>query len=288
MSEKEKDLTVDLDSPSPALGKAIATVVHQAVTDPYFRPLEKLAKYLGDNPDCDMITVEQMTKWAPDDEFPACFVWDADGSRMAVDNAASPWAMEKVVDQIRIGLQKENPRGLLYIGTFEAEGEKYWMGYLKVPLHASEPTQVAGAFFSIDRYLNEDVPRLIDEVVERRRFPLVDFQLTDLPTRGEKDGSISFRILNKKDEIYFQRGRNFEEKQMIYSESQWYPNPIVCLQEGWDLQVFSTNAQAREVEEGKMKISWIIVVITFTLITILYWWGVSNRKQDKIRSTEES
>jgi hypothetical protein len=279
--------SIELDAPSPALGKAVATSVHQAVTDPYFRPLEKLAEYMGGNPDCDMITIEQMTKWAPDNEFPTCFVWDTDGSRMEVDNAASPWAMEMVVEQIRVGMEKENPRGLLYISTFQVEGEKYWLGYLKIPRLSDDPTQIAGVFFCMDRYLNDDVPRLIDELVSRQRFPLVDFQLNDLPQHGESDGSISIRILNEKGKIYFQHGRNFDEKQMIYSESRWYPNPIVCMQEGWDLQVFSANATPQEEAENKQGIYWGAFILTMVLVSLLYWLGVSRRKKLNNQSTDE-
>jgi len=283
-SEKK---SLDLDAPSPALGKTVATAVHQSVTDPYFSPLEKLADFLRDNPDCDMVTIEQMTKWAPDNEFPTCFFWDTDGSRMEVDNAASPWAMEMVVEQIRVGMEKENPQGLLYISTFQAEGEKYWLGYLKVPRQSTDPTQVVGVFFSMDRYMKEDVPRLIDELVLRRRFPLVDFQLNDPPLHSELDGSISLRILNEKREVYFQRGRNFDEKQMIYSESRWYPTPIVCMQKGWDLQVFSANVIPQDETENNRGERWIAFIIAVLLIKILYWWGVSLRKKSKSQSNDE-
>ncbi len=266
----------DLDTPSPALGRAVATAVHQAVTDPYFAPLEKLAEYLSEDPDRDMVTIDQMTKWAPDDRFPICFVWEADGSRIEVDNPASPWALEKVVEIARQCVYKDNPRGLLFIKTFNVQGEKYWLGFLKVPKHAEEPTQMVGVFFSMDNYIREDVPRMIDKLVSRRRFPLVPFQLNDPPMQKEPDGDISFRILDKSGSVYFQRGRTFEQAKMIYAESIWYPKPIVCMQEGWDLQVFSSNAVTPEEEGRRNRKSWIEYIIALMAVTFLYWWGLSS------------
>ncbi|HHE47192.1 MAG TPA: hypothetical protein ENL08_05790 [Bacteroidetes bacterium] len=271
--EEEKP-KADLDTPSPALGRTVATAIHQAVTDPYFAPLEKLAQYLSDNPQCDMVTIDQMTKWALDDAFPTCFVWDADGSRIEVDNAASPWAIEQAVKIVRQCLYRKNPRGLLFVETFRAENEKYWLGFLKVPVSAPEPTQIAGVFFSMDRYIEEDVPRFIDGLVSRRRFPLVSFQLNDPPMHNEPDGDISFRILDEKGGIYFQHGREFDEGKMIYAESIWYPKPIVCMQEGWDLQVFSSNAVASGEPEGNRTSAVVILIAALILASLFYWWGI--------------
>ncbi len=284
---EEEEPQSDLDTPSPALGRAVATAVHQAVTDPYFAPLEKLAEYLSEDLDRDMITIDQMTKWALDDQFPICFVWETDGSRIEVDNPASPWALEQVVEIIRQCVYKDNPSGLLFVNTFKVKDEKYWLGFLKVPMNAEEPTQMVGIFFSMDHYIIEDVPRLIDKLVSRRRFPLVAFQLNDPPMQKEPDGDISFRILDESGVVYFQRGRTFEQDKMIYAESTWYPKPIVCMQENWDLQVFSSNAVAPEKEGRKNRKPWLAYIIALMVVTFLYWWGPSSYGRIIKRSTAE-
>ncbi|MDP8240537.1 MAG: hypothetical protein P9X24_15705 [Candidatus Hatepunaea meridiana] len=264
----------DLEMPSPALGKVVATAIHQAVTDPYFAPLEKLAQFLSADPQHDMVTIDQMSSWAPDDEFPICFVWDTDGNKIEVNNAASAWAMDEVVSRVRQAMFRDNPRGLLFINTFIVENEKYWLGFVKVPKQSSDPNQMVGVFFSMDRYLSEDAPRLIDNVVSRRRFPLVQFQLNDKPIHNEKDGDICFRILDNKGEEYFQSGRTFDPEKMIYSESTYYPNPIVCLQQGWDLQVFSSNAVQGSESDADDKGRNVIFIIAIVLISIVYWGGI--------------
>lgn len=264
---------ITIETPSPALGKAVATAVHQAVTDPYFAPLEKLADYLSEDPERDMITIDQLTKWATDDEMPTCFVWDADGSNFKMDHGASPWVIEEVVDRLRNSIYRDNPRGLLFINMLRIEGERYWLGFMKVPRISDEPTQMAGVFFSLDRYLSVHVPRLIDNLVSRRRFPLVPFQLDAKPIHNEPDGDISIRILDATGGIYLQRGRTFDSDKMIYSESKWYPKPIVCLQEGWDLQVFSANVVSRKEKSRDSKRELGLFIAMVVLVSILYWWG---------------
>jgi len=268
----EKD-GIELDTPSPALGKAIATAIHQTVTDPYFMPLEKLADYLNQNPEADMISIEQMTRWSIDDELPTCFVWDTDGSNFKLSHGASAWALEIVIEKLNEHILRENPRGLLYINTFRTNGENYWLGFLKVPKRSDDPTQMAGVFFSMDRYIDTYVPRLIDEMVNRPRFPIVSFQLNDPPMHGENDGDISFRILDEHGNTYLQRGRTFSEDKMIYSESKWFPKPIIAMQEGWDLQVFSTNAvpPRDDARNNKMRDGMFITLLV--IISLLYWWG---------------
>jgi hypothetical protein len=273
------------------LGKVVATAIHQTVTDPYFKPLEKLADYLNQNPECDMISIEQMTRWSIDDELPTCFVWDTDGTNFLLSHGASPWALEMITDwalemiteKLREGILRENPRGLLYINTFRVEAENYWLGFMKVPKRAEEPTQMAGVFFSMDRYLDTYVPRLIDEMTSRQRFPLVSFQLNDPPMHGENDGLISFRILDKKGNTYLQRGRTFTEDKMIYSESKWFPKPIVAMQEGWDLQVFSTNTvpQQDNTKDNKMRDG--IFITLLVVITLLFWWGSGRKKCESVK-----
>jgi len=271
-----KEVKPDLDSPSPALGKAVATVIHQAVTDPYFRPLEKLHWFLSQNPGVDQIAIELLTKWSPDDEFPVCFVWTRDMQLGAwkIDHPASPWVIETVQRMVAEGLRTPNPQGRLNIGSIEMDGEKYWLGYMRVPLDSPNPNQIAGVFFSIDDYLKRDVPRLINDVTQRARFPLVQFQQDHEPIHNEKDGFISFRILNEDKETYYEQGRTFEPYQRIYAESQYYPKPIVCMQEGWDLEVFSANIPppAPEHETKRNPLIWII--LECLSVSGLFWFSL--------------
>ncbi|NQU05212.1 MAG: hypothetical protein HQ568_03900 [Calditrichaeota bacterium] len=273
----EKD-DIELDTPSPALGKAVATTIHQTVTDPYFKPLEELADYLTQHPECDMISIEQMSKWSIDDELPTCFVWDTDGSNFKLSHGASPWALEMVTEKLRECVLRENPRGLLFINTFRANGENYWLGFMKVPKRADSPTQMAGVFFSMDRYLDTFVPRLIDEMSTRQRFPIVSFQLNDPPMHGEDDGDIAFRILDKRGNTYLQRGRTFAEDKMIYSESKWFPRPIVAMQEGWDLQIFSANAVPQQDDDKDNKMRDGMFIVLLVIVSLLYWWGGKSVK----------
>jgi len=234
-----------LDDPSPALGKAVATAVHQALTDPYFAPLERLALWMEANPTRESITVDLLSKWAPDDEFPTCFVWNTDGSRLQFDHPIDPAAVELLVQRLREGLAKPNPTQLLFVSSFRVEGERYWLGFVGVPAGSPYPAQIAGAFFSIREYLNLHVRRLIDDMATRPRFPLFEFQSSD-PSSGRKRGDLSIRILDKEGEVFYQFGSTFDEAKLIYAESQFFPKPIVALQEGWDVQVFSSNVQPVE------------------------------------------
>ena len=266
----------DLETPSPALGRVIATTVHQTVTDPYFAPLEKLASYLSENPDREEVSIDLLTKWAPDNRLPTCFVWNRRSGELQIDQSASPWVLETVLERVQEGLVKPNPHGLLYVNTFKVEGERFWLGFIKVPIQQPETRQMAGVFFSIDKYMSEYVPLLIDEFVNRQRFPLVPFQRDDPPIHGEQDGDISIRILDAEGRVYLQHGRTFEPEKMIYAESRWYPNPIVCLQEGWDLQVFSANAVPAEDGSGRQLKAGLILVAVLVLTTVFFWWGVKK------------
>ncbi len=263
----------DLETPTPRLGQVVATAIHQAVTDPYMAPLEGLARYLSENPDRSDISIQMMTKWAPDDQMPICFTWNADGGGLQLDHPASPWALEEVVSRLRQGMMMENPHGDLYVDTFEAQRERYWLGFLRVPARPSRPRQMIGVVFSIDRYLSEDVPRFIDRLIDRNRFPLFRFQKTSEPLAGETEGDISIRILRGDGEVYFQRGRNFDPRKLIYSESQWYPHPIVCMQRGWDLQVFSTRAAAPDRSDRMRSAGYRLTALMVALVTLFYWWG---------------
>ena len=275
------DPEIALDTPSPALGKAAATAVHQALTDPYFAPLERLAAYLHENPKSDSISLELMVRWSIDDQFPTCFVWDVRTEHLEFSQPSSPWALEEVVSRLRQGMLRDNPRSLLMVDTFSVDGERYWSGFLKVPLSGYPLTMMAGVLVNMDDYLEEDAPRLIGKFTERRRFPLFELQRNDPPLHGEPDGDLAFRILDGKGNIYFQQGRDFNPEQMIYSESQYYPNPIVAMQEGWDLQVFSSKA-VKPLAHSLMvrRTSWRLAGVLL-LVGLFYWWGGTRGKAGK-------
>lgn len=284
-SSEDPEMRMDLDTPSPALGEAVANSIHQALTDPYTLPLEKLAQYLTEDIQHDMITIDQLNRWTQDDYFPICFIWDCDGSRIQVDKGASPWVLERILTIVREGLLVENPDGLPFINSFEVQGEKYWLGFLIVPLLTDEPNQVAGVFFSIESYLAEHVPRLIDNLVKRRYFPLVDFQRDDQYDFDVPDGDISFRILDEKGELFLQRGRTFDEDKLIYASSQWYGERIVCLKRGWDLQVFSVNAGLMKTDSTKRRVGILMYISSLVLGSLFYWIGIGKGRR-KVVNTE--
>ena len=271
----------DLSVPSPALGQVIANSVHRAVTDPYFRPLEKLAGYMREKLEIKEIDIDQLTKWAPDDKFPTCFVWDIRTGSIKIDQPASPWGIEIVVEHVQEALQLDNPGGHLYINTFNVNDEKYWLGFFRIPRVPALTNQVAGVFFNIDSYLQTDVPRLIAELVEAPRFPLAAFQKSEPPIHGEEEGDISIRIIDDNDEVYYQNGRNFEPEMMIYSETKYYLNPIVCLQEGWDLQVFSSNVVISQKPVNQKKLFDGFLVAALLIISLVYWWIVRIKQTDE-------
>jgi len=268
----------DLEAPATALGQAVATTIHQAVTDPYFAPLEHLVRYLNQNPSTTEIPLELMTKWAPDDEFPTCFVLDVKREHWQIDKPSSPWVLEGILDFLRQGRSMNPTPGKVSITTLKIEGETWWIGYLRVPPDNYSPNQIAGVFFSIDEYLAKDVPRLIDAVVDRPRFPVVPFQKTapslDLKTM---DGYISFCILDDNGEVYLRRGRNFNPKQMIYSEKLWYDQTVVCLQSSWDLQIFSAKYHPPEPFHPAKGREAIVLFITWLLASAVYWGAVGKK-----------
>ena len=268
----EQSLT--LETPSPALGQAIANAVHQTVTDPYLVPLEKLVEYLANDPNCQEMTVDLLAKWAPDNDIPTGFVWDVVQGGFQMDHPTSPWVLEAVMERVRRELDVGSDN-LLHINVFEMEGERYWLGFLHLPYKSIQPNQVAGVFFSIDDYLDVDAPRLIDDMINRQRFPLVPFQRNNPPIRGEPDGDISIRILDADGETYLQHGRTFDPDKMIYAESQHHSHPIVCLQEDWDLQVFSANLVPHSSESNQHRTKYILLIVELILATVLYWWGAT-------------
>jgi len=193
-----------------------------------------------EHPDRGEVNIDQMAKWAPDDDLPTCFVWWTDGSRLATDHPVDPDAMQIVLDNLRSTLGEGLRPGQLFIRTFKAHGERHWLGFLPVPMTNLMPYQFAGCFFSIDRYLEKDVPRLIDGFIDRPRFPLAEFESDHPGVRP--DGHVALRILNGDDEVFLERGRTFTPEQLLYSESKSNPGPvIVALQRNWDLEIYSSR-----------------------------------------------
>lgn len=250
---------------STALGKVIATAIHQTVTDPYFVPLEQLSHYLEYNPDVNEIRVDLLAKWASDNYMPVGFVRDLIMGTTQIDHPASPFALEEVVNRVEAGAKNDNPRGLIQINTFHIDRSKYWLGYLKVPYQSTKPRQIAGVFFSIDEYLERDAPRLLNDMIHRARFPLIPFQANQGVVSSNEVGFISFRILTDRGDTYFQQGQTFEPENLIYAESDHYPEPIVCMQRGWDLEIFSN---APEISDSDMDEYQTLIIIFIELILI--------------------
>ncbi len=277
--ESEEKEELELDSPSPALGRMIATAIHQVVTDPYLDPLEKLSQYLASDHSKTDLRVDLLTKWATDYEMPTCFVHDLLMGTTQIDHPASPWVLEEIVNKISIDLQQKNSNNLISVSTFVIDDEKYWLGFTRVPYNSTKPRQIAGVFFSIDSYLDSYVPRLINEMVNRTRFPIVEFQQNNTMNRNKVDGAIGFRILMSDNSEYFQQGRTFDSNKMIYAESQYYPEPVVCMQRGWDLQVFSSNVIANTEEDSIQINPLLLLLIELTLVTVLYWWVLISKNK---------
>jgi hypothetical protein len=274
LGHRSKGGKLELDTPSPALGKTIATAIHEAVTDPYFAPLEKLGAWMEANPGRDRIGVDMLTKWAPDDEIPACFVWETDGSKLQLDHPADPDLLERLTQRLKESLGRPNPDQLLHIASVKVNGERFWIGFVGLPAGSASPVQVAGVYFSMDEYLRRAVPRLVNAVADRARFPLVNFQHNDPPIHGEIDGDISIRILDKSGEVFYQRGRTFDPDKMLYSESRYYPKPIVAMQEGWDLQVFSSKVKSEGEAWPPAWMKWSASGAAMLLTTVLIWYVI--------------
>jgi len=274
-AESDQNEPVKTDLSASALGKAIATAIHQTVTDPYFVPLEQLLHFLENNPETDEIRVDLMTKWAGDNYMPVSFVRDLIMNTTHIDHPVSPWALEEAAIRAETGAWEDNPSGLLQITTFESDQDKYWLGYIKVPYKSTKPRQVAGVFFSVNEYLERDVPRFLHDMIHRARFPLVQFQANQGITPSTEISTISFRILTEKGEVYFQQGQDFEPEKLIYAESNHYPEPIVCLQLGWDLEIFS-NIHKFKDDNIEKNYSFVIIFCELVLIALVYWWSVKE------------
>ncbi|MBT3232562.1 MAG: hypothetical protein HN356_07080 [Calditrichaeota bacterium] len=268
---------IDLNTPSPALGQAVASAIHQTVSDPYFEPLEKLGRLLNQKPGTKNISLDELTQWATDDQLPTCFIYDVKTRDWEIDHPTSPWILDGILEYIKLDIGSESNNGKASITTLKAEGETWWLGYVRIPPDWKNPNQIAGVFFSIDQYLVRDVPRLVDNVVLRPRFPLVPFQQTPPLDMRREEGHIALRILDENGEVYLQRGKDFKDENLIYSESQWYPNPIVCMQRGWDLQVFSAAPKPETGGELDQKEQLAIMIVSIILISIIYWVGTAQR-----------
>lgn len=267
-----------LDTPSPALGRVLATAVHQTLSDPYFLPLEKLTSYLDRHQGMSSVSVDMLTKWAPDNEFPTCFVWNTDGSKFQLDKGTDEEVINEIVQYLNECLNKVNPNQLLYLKYLRVRGEKYWLGFIRIPLGSSQPTQMAGAFFSMNRYLEQDVPRLMNEMLDRPRFPLATFQ-ADSKLLGELPGShLSLRILKENGEVYFQRGRSFDPKQLIYAESKYFPKPIVAMMENWDIEIFSDNIENTR-QSSWIFMHWLVFSLAGVALSIIWWIGTKPAYQ---------
>ncbi len=269
---------IDLNTPSPALGQVVATAIHQAVSDPYFEPLEKLSRLLNQKPGTKKVSLDKLTQWATDGELPTCFIYDVATRDWQIDHPTSPWILDGIFEYLKLEIGSEGNKGKVSITTLKAEGEKWWLGYIRIPPDWKNPNQIAGVFFSIDKYLVRDVPRLVDNVVMRPRFPLVSFQQTPPIDMSREDGYISLRILDENGEVYLQRGKDFKDENLIYSESRWYPNPIVCMQRGWDLEVFSNAPKLETKEQLNQRTQWIIMILSILVISGIYWFGTIQRK----------
>ncbi len=275
---EQPDAKPTLEEPSIALGQTIANAFHQALSDPYFIPLESLANFLNKNPDTDRISVDILTKWSPDMNLPNCFVYNMDRkrrssnqSRWQLDKTANPWALESVSERLWQSVIDDRKKNQLAIATFIADEQKWWLGFFRIPIGSEEPDQFAGVFFSIDDYLQNQVPRLVDKVAKAARFPIAPFQQDEPIDRNMPDGYISMIILDDKGEVYLQRGRNFDPNTMIYSESKWYPHPIVCMQRDWDLQIFNSNYSAAPEKKERNFTPYIVFAISILLISVAFW-----------------
>ncbi|MBM3326656.1 MAG: hypothetical protein FJY65_06715 [Calditrichaeota bacterium] len=267
-----------IDASAVALGKAVATAVHQALTDPYFAPLERLANFLARHPGQHEVSVDMLTKWAPDDRLPTCFVWQTNGSKLQLDHPTSPFVLEKLSVELRDALNKPNPGGQLYISAFKADEQRWWLGFLPIPIGSYIPIQMAGVFFSFEEYLNNDVPRLLDEFATRPRFPLVPFESELTGSQIARQGSIAFRILNADGEVFYRHGKTFDPTKMIYAESKYNPPPvIVALQKGWDLEVFDADYAPDIEPDSQSWRLWLWLLCALLVAGAMVWWMAKGK-----------
>lgn len=264
-----KKRSKERERPYRELGKVIATVIHQVLTDPYFLPLEKLSHHLTLHPQLTHLTVDLLAKWAPDNEFPTCFVWNTDGSLLQLDHSLPPPVAEALVNELKSSLGGRIGQHTLFISLFNADGQRWWLGFLPVPLRSPFPTQMAGALFSLEDYLNHYVPRLLKDMAERPRFPLVEFEPND--PHSTRQGTFSFRILREDGSVFYQQGKNFDPNHLIYSESRHQSAPvIVAMQRGWDLEIYRSPG-ANEAGLPRSFFSWLLWGVGILFLSLSWW-----------------
>jgi len=280
LSETQPDLT----TPSPLLGQTVANALHQAMSDPYLIPLERAVEYLNRNPVNNSIELSMLAGWAIDAEFPTFFTYNYNSTRFSYDKPTSLWAIDKIKTELyRKIFNRGNSRNYI-IDILEIEGKRWWIGAINIPDHSNVRSEIIGVIFNIDSYLKEHIPRFIDKVVLKKRFPLVSFQTSSFEG-SLAEGNIAIRILDDQKRTYLQRGHNFEPEFLIYAESQWYDNTVVCLNKGWDLQIFSSVPMAAaKTEHVSDKKRIIMLSIMLGLISIIYWWStIDMQKKQAIK-----
>ena len=279
--ERPVDSGLDLSTPSPLLGQTIANALHQAMSDPYLVPFERAVEFLINNPGSAHIELSQFTDWAIDNRFPIFFSFESEIDKFSYDKPTSAWAVDAVKNELyRKPYRKKLEPGVKIV-ILEIEGKRWWMGAIVVSDGSQTSPQVIGAFFDIDNYLREHIPRFVDKVVLRKRFPLVSFQSSSLSSEITS-GQFSIRILDEQNKVYLQRGYNFEPDSLIYAESNWYDNTVVCLNTGWDLQVFSTvPLTLNEKEQMPYRNRLIIMLTMLGLTSAFYWWSKLGKQKNR-------
>ena len=282
---KPRDSVPDLSTPSPLLGQTVANALHQAMSDPYLLPFEKAIRYLNRNPESTYIDLSQLSSWVDDDEFPTFFTFEIEIDKFSFDKPTSAWAVDAVKSELYRKVYSTKLAHSPRIVILDFDGERWWMGAIVVSDGLHSAPEVVGAFFNLDTYLKEHVPRFIDNVVKRKRFPLISFQTSEL-LGGVNSGQIAIRILDDQKSVYLQRGHNFEPELLIYAESKWYDNTVVCLNAGWDLQVFSVTPMTEEdIAPNLERNLLLLLIIMLGLISLIYWWSTAG--MGKMRQPEE-
>lgn len=274
--EKPEKTALNLRTPSPLLGQTIANALHQAMSDPYLVAFERAMEFLSSNSDATYIELSRFADWAPDSQFPTFFTFNSQTGNFSFDKPTSAWAADGVKSELYRKSYTTKLGQPIRIVILDIQGQRWWMAAIVVSDGSQAEPEVIGAFFNIDNYLKEHIPRFIDNVVQRKRFPLIPFQTSSLSGNLSK-GQISIRILDNKKRVYLQRGNNFEPDLLIYAESKWYDNTVVCLNTGWDLQIFSTVPMIIVEKEPNLSRNRLILMITILgIISLVYWWSTTE------------
>jgi len=273
---KPRDPVPDLSTPSPLLGQTVANALHQAMSDPYLVPFERAVQYLNSNSGHEYIELSKLTYWASDNKFPTFFTFEIELDKFSFDKATSAWAVDAVKKELYRKVYAKKLAHSPKIVFLEIEGERWWMGSIVVSDGSQSAPEIIGAFFNVETYLNEHIPRFIDTVVKRKRFPLISFQTSEL-FGGLNRGQIAIRILDDQKRVYLQRGYNLDADLLIYAESKWYDNTVVCLNTGWDLEVYSVNPMTKgDPRHGLEPSMLVLFLIMLGLISLIYWWSTAG------------